>query len=154
MIDREELLEKYAGTEKDFTGQSFGGLRDKSIKGGIYRKSNFSEAEFDCGSFTDADLSFANFRRVRMFESGFRNCFMEGIDFTNAVFGQVGFKGSNLTRAIFKNAVLSEVSFKNANLSYADFSGAKEFIVGRCKNAIFHETIMPDGSIRTDAPSK
>ena len=152
-MDREELLEKYAGTEKDFTGQSFGGLRDQSIRGGIYRETDFSEEEFDCGSFIEVDLSLANFRRVRMYESSFSNCYMEGIDFTNAVFGQVGFKGSNLTRAIFRNTVLSEVSFKNANLSYVDFSGAKEFIVGMCKNAIFYETIMPDGSIRTDAPS-
>ncbi|AFZ33812.1 pentapeptide repeat protein [Stanieria cyanosphaera PCC 7437] len=29
-MDREELLRLYAGGEKDFTGQSFGGLRNRS----------------------------------------------------------------------------------------------------------------------------
>ncbi|MEO1671107.1 MAG: pentapeptide repeat-containing protein [Cyanobacteria bacterium J06631_2] len=153
MVDREELLEKYAGTEKDFTGQSFGGLRDKSIKGGIYRETNFSEAEFDCGDFIEVELSFANFRRVRMFESSFMNSFMEGIDFTGARFGQVAFYKVNLTRAIFKNATLSETSFYQADLSYADLQGAKEYEMGRFEEVIFYETIMPDGSIRTDTSS-
>lgn len=75
---------------------------------------------------------------------------MEKINFTSAKFGQVGFSNINLTRAIFRNAILSEVSFKDVNLSYADLSGAKQFIIGRCKNTVFYETIMPDGSVRTD----
>ena len=153
MVDREELLEKYAGTEKDFTGQSFGGLRDQSIRGGIYRETNFSEAEFDCGSFIEVDLSFANFRRVRMYESSFENCFMESANFTSAKFGQTGFFEVDLTRAIFKNAILGEASFYDANLSYVDFSGAKRFNEVRFDNVVFYETIMPNGSIRTDTPS-
>nr|WP_322721317.1 pentapeptide repeat-containing protein [Nostoc sp. ChiQUE02]MDZ8234425.1 pentapeptide repeat-containing protein [Nostoc sp. ChiQUE02] len=65
-------------------------------------------------------------------------------------FGQSNFKGANLTRAVFRRAVLSEVSFKNANLSYVDLNGASEFSIYYCKGAIFHETIMPDGTIRSD----
>lgn len=46
MIDREELLRKYAGGEKDFTGQSFVGadFRSKIFRGGIYTRADFSEA--------------------------------------------------------------------------------------------------------------
>lgn len=152
-MNREGLLEKYAGTEKDYTGQGFGGLRDKTIRGGIYRETNFSEAEFDCASFREVDLSLANFRRVRMFESSFKNCFMEGIDFTGARFGQVGFNKVDLTKAIFKNATLSETSFYKVNLSYADLSGVKRFNEVSFDDVIFYETIMHDGSIRTDAPN-
>ena len=154
MIDREELLEKYAGTEKDFTGRRRGGLRDKTIRGGIYRESDLSGRYFDASAFREADLSFANFSCIRMYETSFKNCYMEGIDFTGARFGQVGFKNVDLTRAIFKNATLGETSFKNVNLSYADFSGARRFNEGNYINLIFYQTIMPDGSIRTDAPSK
>ena len=99
MIDREELLEKYAGTEKDFTGQSFGGLRDGSIRGGIYKNTSFSDEYFDGASFREVDLSFADFRHVRMYESSFRNCYMEGADFTSAKFGQVIFYEVDLTSA-------------------------------------------------------
>lgn len=81
------------------------------------------------------------------------NCLMEGIDFTNAEFGQVCFYEVDLTKAIFRNAILSEISFYKANLSFADFRGAKDFRIGRFDEVIFHETIMPDGSIRTDASS-
>lgn len=154
MIDKEELLEKYAGTEKNFTGQSFGGLRDRSIRGGIYKKTNFSEEEFDCGSFIDVDLSFANFRQVRMFESSFEDSYMERVNFSNARFGQVLFYNVNLTGAIFNNAILGETGFSNADLSRVDFSGVKRFNEVRFDNVIFYETIMPDGSIRTDTPSK
>ena len=153
MIDREELLKKYAGTEKDFTGRRRGGLRDQSIKGGIYREADFSRRYFDCGSFIEVDLSFANFRGVQMYESSFENCFMESANFTSAKFGQTGFFEVDLTRAIFKNAILGEAGFCDANLSYVDFSGAKRFNEVRFDNVVFYETIMPNGSIRTDTPS-
>ena len=75
---------------------------------------------------------------------------MEGVDFSCAIFGQSSFYNADLTKAIFRNAILDEFSFHDVNLSYADLQGAKEFTLGRCKNVIFYETIMPDGSIRTD----
>ncbi|MEM9275864.1 MAG: pentapeptide repeat-containing protein [Cyanobacteria bacterium P01_F01_bin.143] len=150
-MDREELLRLYAGGEKDFTGQSFGGLRDQSIRGGIYRETDFSEEEFDGASFREVDLSFADFRHVQMYESSFRKCYMEGVNFSYAVFGQVSFIKTDLTRAIFRNATLSEFGFYQVNLSYADLSGSREFILGRCENVIFYETIIPDGSICTDS---
>ena len=148
-MDREELLRKYAGGEKDFTGRRRGGLRDQTIRGGIYREADFSRRYFDGGSFIEVDLSFANFRGVRMYESSFENCFMEGIDFASAEFGQTGFFEVDLTKAIFRNAILGEAGFCNANLSYVNFSGARKFNEVRFDNVVFYETIMPDGSIRS-----
>ena len=149
MIDREELLRLYAGGEKDFTGQGFGGMRDKTIKGGIYRETNFSDAYFDCASFIEVDLSFAIFSRVRMYESTICNSYMEGADFSGAIFGQALFYNVNLTRAIFRNAVFEEAGFNNADLSYADLSGAKGLKTYECRKVIFHETIMPNGAVYT-----
>ena len=151
MIDREELLRLYAGGEKDFTGRSFAGdYRDRIFRGGIYREADFRGAYFDGSAFRDADLSFAIFEGVRIYECVFaKNCYMEGADFEEAYFGQVTFSNVNLTRAIFKNATFNEAGFKNADLSYADLRGATKLISGRCRNVIFHETIMPNGAVYT-----
>ncbi len=150
-MDREELIRKYAGTERDFTGQRFGvGLTDQIIRGGIYSRTNFNEGFFESSSFIEVDLSFADFSLIRMYESSFMNCFMEGTDFTAAEFGQVIFKNVNLTKAIFRGAVFSEFDFSRTDLSYVDFRGAKDFDCVGFNDVIFYETIMPDGSIRTD----
>ena len=151
MIDREELLEKYTRTEKDFTGKKFSGdYRDKIFRGGIYREADFRGAYFDGSAFRDADLSFAIFEGVRIYECVFaKNCYMEEADFKSAYFGQVTFRNVDLTRAIFRNAIFNEAGFKNADLSYVDLSGAKKLTVGDFKNVIFHKTIMPNGAVRT-----
>ncbi len=79
-MDREELLRKYAGGEKDFTGRRFGGdWRDKLFRGGIYREADFSNAYFDSSGFLEVDLSFANFRRIHIYESSFQDSYMEGL---------------------------------------------------------------------------
>ncbi len=153
-MDREELIRKYAGGEKDFTGRSFRGVdrRDKTVKGGIYREADFSNSYFDGSSFVEADLSFAKFVRTRIYESVFaENCYMEGADFSYATFGQITFCNVDLSRAIFRNARLSETGFYDVDLSYADLSGARRFNEVRIENVLFYETIMPDGSIRTDS---
>ena len=151
-MDREKLIRKYAGGEKDFTGMNFRGVdwRDKTIRGGIYRETDFSNSYFDSSAFREVDLSFAKFDRVRMYEGGFQDCYMEGADFSYAVFGQISFYNVDLRRSIFRNATFDEAGFHNANLSYADLSGAKKLITQSFENVIFYETIMPDGSIRTD----
>ncbi|MBW4649624.1 MAG: pentapeptide repeat-containing protein [Kastovskya adunca ATA6-11-RM4] len=151
-MDREELVRKYAGGEKDFTGRRFRNSNwiDEIVRGGIYREADFSNAYFVRSGFDEADLSFAKFVRARMYESGFGStCCLEGIDFTYAVFSQCNFSEVDLRGAIFRNATLSEVNFRNANLSYADLRGARKLTVGSCENAIFYETIMPNGRIYT-----
>jgi len=41
------------------------------------------------------------------------DCYVKGVDFTNAVFSQCNFKGVNLSQVIFRNTTLSEISLKN-----------------------------------------
>ena len=150
-MDREELIRKYAGGEKDFTGGNFRSAdwRDKIFRGGIYREADFSNAYFDSSHFMEADLSFAKFVGIRIYEGSFMNCYTEGADFSYATFGQVAFEKVNLSRAIFRNSTLSETGFYNTNLSYVDLRGVKRFNEVSFKNVIFCDTIMPDGSMRT-----
>ncbi len=126
--------------------------QDKVVRGAIYQEADFSNSYFDVSGFYECDLSFAKFIRVRMYESGFGRCDMPGVDFTYATFGQSRFTDVDLRAAIFKNADLTETNFRNANLAYADFTGARNWeIEGRSEDVTFYETIMPDGSIRTDS---
>jgi uncharacterized protein YjbI with pentapeptide repeats len=86
-----------------------------------------------------------------MYESGFGRSYLEEIDFTYAVFSQCSFIRVNLSRAIFRNATLGETYFDYTNLSYADLRGIKRFNEVSFNNVVFCETIMPDGTIRTDS---
>ena len=151
LLTLEEITEKYSGTEKDLTTKRLlMRFRDGSPKSGIYKQADLSDSYFDeSGGFKDCDFRFAKFQRIRMYESTFQNCYMEGADFSFAQFGQVSFINVDLTKAIFKNVILSELGFCNVDLSYADLRGAKRINEVTFKDVIFHETIMPDGSILT-----
>jgi uncharacterized protein YjbI with pentapeptide repeats len=150
-MDREELIRKYSGKEKDFTGRDFRSADCyEKIFRGIYREANFANARFDGCSFEESDLSFAKFTNVYLTHTTFNGCFMKGVDFSYAYFGQAGiYEGANLRGAIFKGANFIEGSIHDADLSYADLSGAKNLSVASCVNVIFHETIMPNGQIYT-----
>jgi uncharacterized protein YjbI with pentapeptide repeats len=152
-MDKEETAKRFAAGEKDFTGGNLRGVdwRNRIERGKIFREADFTRAYFELSGFDQCDLSFAIFRRVRMYESGFGRCCLEGVDFSDASLSQCSFAENDLTRAIFGGAIISETNFKNANLSYADFTGAREFNSSfPSEGAIFYETIMPDGSIHTD----
>ncbi|WP_072044898.1 pentapeptide repeat-containing protein [Aliterella atlantica] len=142
---------KYAGGERDKTGRNCRGAnwRDEVDIEIIYHQADFSNSYFDSSGFSGCDLSFSKFLYVRMYEGGFADCYMPGANFTYATFGQVVFNDVDLRSAIFKNTDLVETSFRRCNLAYADFTGAREFF-RPFKECLIYETIMPDGSIRTD----
>ena len=90
-------------------------------------------------------MSQKNLRRIRLTYERPKSGIYKQADLSNSYF-----EGSHYKDCDFRNAILDEFSFHDVNLSYADLQGAKEFTLGRCKNVIFYETMMPDGSIRTD----
>lgn len=96
-------------------------------------------------------MSYANLKGARLGEAALTGANLEGADLSNAVFGQTSLSKTNLSHANLRRAILTESSLKNANLSYADLRGASDFSIYACKSAIFHETIMPDGSIRSNS---
>ncbi len=62
-MDREELIRKCAGGERDFSGGNFRGSNwnDKDVRGAIYQQADFSNSYFDSSGFVECDLSFAKF---------------------------------------------------------------------------------------------
>ena len=56
---------------------------------------------------------------------------------------------ANLSYVDLTGADLTETYFKNANLSHADLTSVEGFSLARFQGAIFDETVMPDGSIRS-----
>jgi uncharacterized protein YjbI with pentapeptide repeats len=148
-MDTDEFIRKYAGEGRDFTGRRFGGERNDENFRGIYREANFANTIFDGCDFRESDLSFAKFKRVRLYETTFNDCLMEEADFSYAYFGQAGFRSVDLRGAIFRNANFIEGSFGDTVLSYADLTGAKNLIEASYVNVIFYETIMPNGQIYT-----
>ncbi len=151
-MDREELIRKYAGGERDFTGRKIQAhWNDRVDKGIIYQQADFSNSYFDSSGFDECDLSFTKFLYARMYESGFGRSYMPGADSTYTTFSQCNFIDVELRSAVFRDTTLSEVNFRGSNLAYADLRGAREFSSCFCEGTIFYETIMPDGSIRTDS---
>ena len=80
---------------------------------------------------SEAHLKFANFKSA---------------DLTNA-----NLSGANITGAYFSNANLTNANFTRA-ISEEEYGDVME-VFSIYNPPIFHNTIMPDGSIRTDAPS-
>ncbi|MCL1472768.1 pentapeptide repeat-containing protein [Argonema antarcticum] len=152
-MDAEELLRRYATGERDFTGVKLPGVRsiDKNLRGAIFREADLSNACLDWTNLSYADLSYANLKGARLGEAALQGANLEYADLSNAVFGQTSFSDANLSHANLRYAILTEASFFDGNLSYADLSGASGFSINRCQGATFCETIMPDGSIRTDS---
>jgi uncharacterized protein YjbI with pentapeptide repeats len=150
-MDREELIRKYAGGEKDFTGRNFRGANwdNRIAREEIYQEADFTGFYSDLSGFDMCDLSFTKFVRARMFESGFGQCYMPGVDFTYATFSQCSFTDVDLREAIFRNTTISETYFRKCNLAYADFTGARKFSLDWCEGSIIYETTMPNGKIYT-----
>ena len=151
-MDREELIRKYAGGERDKTGRNCrdANWNDRVDKGVIYHQADFSNSYFELSGFDECDLSSAKFVRARMYESGFGRSYMPGADFSGATFSQCSFVEVDLISAIFKNTDLSETYFSRYNLAYADFTGARALGLRPFEECLIYETIIPDGSICTD----
>ncbi|NEP80851.1 MAG: pentapeptide repeat-containing protein [Okeania sp. SIO3B3] len=76
-----------------------------------------------------------------------------GVNLSYANLFQCGFYDSDLTGADLTEAILESTSFTNANLTNANLKGAKgteednEPTPVNLDDAIFHNTILPNGSI-------
>ena len=148
----EEFLKRYAAGERDFRDLDLQGIcvQDKRLSGLILSGANLRKADFAHSVFTKSDLSGANLRYARLSEACFMEASLEAADLRNVNFLQTLFYKTNLKGANFSNTLLEETGFNGSNLSHTNFSGALKFDLPRCKKAIFYETILPDGTIRTD----
>ena len=137
----EEILKRYADGEREFLYVDLSGadlssvdFGERSLRGVIYNKKI---------KFSNANLSSANLR----------NAFMQFVNLNNANLNNANLErtlleGANLKGANLKGANLCSTNLAGADLTNADLSGATWGF--NPKDAIFNNTILPDGTIETD----
>ncbi|MEM9273650.1 MAG: pentapeptide repeat-containing protein [Cyanobacteria bacterium P01_F01_bin.143] len=146
-----ELLRRYAAGERDFTGVDLSEARLSfaNLRNIILKDAYLGYVVMDDADLSFADLSGANMEGISLGESILQGANLTGAILIDAVFGQTYFGDANLSYADLTGADLTESTFFNVNLSHADLTAATGFYIGRFEGAIFDETIMPDGSIRS-----
>ena len=137
----EEILKRYADGEREFLYVDLSGgdlssvdFGERSLRGVIYNK----KIKFSNANLSNANLSSANLR----------NAFMQFVNLNNA-----NLNNANLERTLLKGANLKGVNLCSTNLAGADLTNAD--LSGATwgfnpKDAIFNNTILPDGTIETD----
>ena len=132
----EEILKRYADGEREFLYVDLSGgdlssvdFGERSLRGVIYNKKI---------KFSNANLSSANLR----------NAFMQFVNLNNANLNNANLERTLLKGANLKGANLCSTNLAGADLTNADLSGATWGF--NPKDAIFNNTILPDGTIETD----
>lgn len=90
---------------------------------------NFSASLLNEAKLTDADLTDARLFDADLTGTDLSGADLTGADFTRAILNAANLSHANLTRAILRNADITDINFTGA---------------------IFNQTVMPDGSIRSD----
>ena len=105
---------------------------------------NLADAFLEKADLTNANLDGANVRFAILDQATLTGASLHEADLTGASLYEANLSGADL-----RGAVLRQASFTGANLTSANLAGAKNFD----ENApaiTFHDTIMPDGSVRRD----
>ncbi len=146
------------------------------LDGVIMRGADLTRADLGDCNFTAGDLSNAILCETRLFRSVFEHANFSGADLTGAGLAwtdffcadmsrvnlnntrirALGFVCTDFTDATFCGAKFKYVTFENARLVRTDFRGADfcwedEIASVKFRECRFEQTIMPDGSIRTDS---
>lgn len=132
-ISYEELLERYAAGERDFSNCRLSGenvLRGANLEGIILVHADLAEEDLSGTNLCGANLSGAGLE-----QAGFNDANLTGAYLINALDIEfANFCQTNLTNAILQNGM----------------NEREPFILD---DAIFYNTIMPDGSIRNEVIS-
>ncbi|MEM8723719.1 MAG: pentapeptide repeat-containing protein [Cyanobacteria bacterium P01_G01_bin.39] len=134
-MDREELLERYTAGERDFNSVEIPGIDLSNLDlcriqlaYAEMEGANFSGTNLSEGCLQSSWIERVNFSRANLYGIDFYETCWDGIDFTGACL-----VGTNL-----------EIAYGKANLTNANLIGAINF---SNDEAIFQNTIMPDGQI-------
>lgn len=144
--------------------------------GVIMRGADLTRVDLGDFNFARGDLSNAILCETRFFRSVFEHTNFSGADLTgarlawtdffcadmirvklnNARISALGFVCTDFTDATFCGARFESVTFEKANLVRTDFRGADfcledEIASVKFRECRFEQTIMPDGSIRSDS---
>jgi uncharacterized protein YjbI with pentapeptide repeats len=177
-ISAEELLERYAAGERNFAGlevndvELHGDLTGIDLSDGrlvtiemshiILINANLRNAWLTDSCLNAADLTNADLRGCSLIGAKFGKANLTGADLRNARFNNTDFSGANLTGAnligVEFKGVLRGANLTRANLTFAklktNFQDANltgsNLTCADISEAIFQNTIMQDGSIRSD----
>lgn len=157
-IQREELIQRYAAGERDFSGSELlGELYNVDLSG-----ANLNNSRLDESYFERAVLKRVTMRNTRLNQSCLERADLTGADLRESDLRYARFDGADLTEADLRKARLFETCFRkaklirtnlsgvelrNCNLREADLTGANLEGV-KFRGVIFDNTIMPNGSIR------
>ena len=120
---------------------------------GKFINTNFSFAylpfaEAGLSNFSGADFGGAILSGSRFLGCRFQNAKLESMEAYGVIFHSSDFSGARLNGANLEDSDLTNVKFDGADLSFANLKGATGF--DKSSKAVFYNTIMPDGSTRTD----
>ncbi|MBD1843349.1 pentapeptide repeat-containing protein [Cyanobacteria bacterium FACHB-63] len=124
-MTREELLQRYAAGERDFSGADLSGV-------------NLEEVALEEINLEGANLSGTLFFRSNLWGAIFRNANLEGADFSMALLDETDFRGANL-----RNCNTMETSMIRANFQNATEEETK-------LGSHMYHTILPDGRVVSD----
>ncbi len=148
-ITGEELLERYIGGERDFSGIDLSGIwLDHEILSEIdLRTANLFQGYFQEAELENAKLSRTNLKQSILCGAYLTNTDLRGADLTcadleGADLIYADLRGANLTGANLKETITITINtnFKGANLRDVNW-----------EDMLLCDTIMPDGSIESDS---
>lgn len=146
-LEVEELLERYAAGVRKFTLVDLSGADLSNI--------DFGYRELRGVTYNQRiDLSYSNLDGINLSGANLYDAIMELVNLTNACLERANLKlarleGASLKGANLKGANLVSANLAGANLTDANLRGATWSF--NSKDATFSNTILPDGTIRTDS---
>lgn len=160
----EELLKRYAAGERNFAGVDLRYNPEEGLRVAILKGIDLSKAFMDSINIVGVDLSFSNLSQGRIDACCLEDVNLTETDLREASFIQASIIGVNLIGANLTDADLTYVRLRKANLTGANLTRTRlvgaDIIDSNLTNALievtnlsrtfFRNTIMPDGSIRTD----
>ena len=144
----------------DFSGSN---LDDVNLQAGSISYGDFSDVSFrnallSITSFAQADLAGADLRAAQMLLMDNSNVDLQGADLSGAEVIGGTFEFGNLRNANFSESIIQNTGFQFSDLRGTNFEGVvlsgctfygAKFDRETFKGAIFDETIMPDGTVRS-----
>jgi uncharacterized protein YjbI with pentapeptide repeats len=144
----EELLERYAAGERDFSGigiEASDELLGAHLTGINLSGSILAEMILDGVDFSDANLRNTHFGQTDLNGVNLQRSDLSGATLT---FGSLD--GADLTDARLIGTNLKYTDMRNVNFTRSNLTGAKTSDSADFIGSIFNNTIMPNGNIRTD----
>jgi uncharacterized protein YjbI with pentapeptide repeats len=166
VMTAEELLERYAAGERDFSGvdlmginlsgadlgadwSSFnlgGNLNETNLSGANLSSANLSGANLSVAMLYEADLSCANLSYANLNGAALIGANLTGANLSNADLSEASLGQAKFTSCNFRGTRLVHASW-GRNLTDVDLSGSIGFFCGLLDDVTVCNITLPDGSI-------